>query len=161
MRILIRNLTFMAILTLILSVASVAPARAGAVTSTYNVSEPFQSVVTGCQEDVAVSGTIHTVIHVTYSANGGYEATYQQNLQDVTGIGLLTGARYRLIDSYHNTVNWSSFFDAELRFTTTDNFRLVGQGPAANTIISALFHITITNSQGVTAYVDHYTAQCH
>jgi hypothetical protein len=161
MRTLIRNLTYTAILTLILSVISVAPARAAATAETYRFDEPLQGVVTGCGEDVAFSGTLHTVMHVTFSAHGGYLSTYQQNLQDVSGIGLLTGARYRLIDSYHSDINWSSFFDAELRATYTDNFRLVGQGPAANTIVTTLSHVTITNSQGITAFVDHFTAQCH
>jgi hypothetical protein len=165
MRTLIRNLTYMAILTLALSVVSALPARASAVAFTSVVDFPIDIVQFvpcangGAGEDVALSGTIHEVYHVTFNSNGGATIKIHDNPQGVSGVGLTTGAKYQATGVTQDIFNVSGN-NGQYSETYINNFRVVGQGPGNNFLVHETFHITFNANGELTAFVDNISTTC-
>jgi hypothetical protein len=165
MRTLIRKLTYMAILTLALSVAGVLPARASAIAFTINQDFPI-AIDTfvpcangGAGEVVALSGTIHEVFHVTINSNGGATIKILDNPQGVSGVGLTTGAKYRGTGVTQDIFSLSGN-NGQYSETFINNFRVVGQGPGNNFLVHETFHITFNANGELTASVDNISTTC-
>lgn len=103
-------------------------------------------------EDVALSGTIHLVSHT--QADGSTVGHF--NYQNVTGVGLTSGTRYRA-----TTVDqqWlAAPFPTSIHSTGT--FHLISQGSSSNLLVTVLTHITVNANGEVTASIDVLSMQC-
>ena len=162
MRTLIRNLTYMAILAVVLSVASALPARAGAVAFTVNQDIPiFIDLLSPCGagEEVILSGVLHDMFHVTFNSNGGATLKFQDNPQGVSGVGLTTGAKYQATGVTHETFTFSGN-NYQYSDTYVNNFRIVGQGPDNNYMVHETYHVTFNANGQLTATVDNFSITC-
>jgi hypothetical protein len=105
-------------------------------------------------EGVQVTGTIHVVTVLTQDSNGGTHTQMHFNVQGVSGVGVLSGTKYRGI---HNETHASnSGGPAPSEFTTRIDIRLISEGSSSNfTIRDALVHVTIDANGSVTASIDN------
>jgi hypothetical protein len=105
-------------------------------------------------EGVHVSGTIHLVTLLTEDANGGTHAQMHFNVQGVSGVGVVSGTKYRGI---HNETHASnSGRPAPSEFTTRIDIKLISEGSSSNlTIRDALVHVTVNADGSVTASIDN------
>jgi hypothetical protein len=167
MRTLIRNLTYVAILTLVLSVVSAGTARASATTTMSNVSINFDGFTVfvpcaagGAGEWVVFNGDLHVLLEETDNAAGGIQVKSHFQPQGLTGTGLTTGAKYQATGVTQDEFNVGP---GGLPYTETfvNNFRMIGQGPGNNYMVHETFHITINANGTVTAYVDNFSITCN
>src|SRR5689334_12304924 len=60
------------------------------------------TAIAGCNgEIIDLTGQMHSVIHLSNSSSGQFNAFTHSNYRGVTGVGEETGATYRAIDSFH------------------------------------------------------------
>jgi hypothetical protein len=107
-------------------------------------------------EGVLVTGEIHVVTTTTLEANGGTHTEMHFNVEDVSGIGLVTGIHYRGIHTETHSSNASGSGASES--TTVIDIKLIAEGSAANlTLQATLIHMT-TNANGTeTSVIDNMT----
>lgn len=117
------------------------------------------SVVIPCTGDnVTIQGPLHVVDAVTINANTVH-LTSEANPQDVSGVGSLTHAMYRGVGVTRSDLNFNvNGFPAQETFV--NNFRIVGQGRAANYMIHENTHVTINANGTVTSLLDNFKATC-
>lgn len=140
---------FLAALVLILG--SAAPAAALGAGSSEMPLHFFRSAdCTG--EVVEISGTIHLLSQM--QPDGSVIGHF--NYQDVTGLGLTSGAVYRVsaVDHFRLAAPFPSSIQSER------SFRLISQGSASNLLVRALYHFTVNASGEVTASIDELNMQC-
>ena len=134
-----------------------APARAdGAFTGSYPVSGQIYDFCTG--ETVTLSGDLHYVVKVTSNEDGTYTYRAHMNLQDVHGVGDVSGLKYVLANNYHQT---QTSAPGSVSSSTRETFRLLSQGSADNEYISARFAYTydfVTNK--LTVKFDEFRFEC-
>ena len=150
------------LLALLAALVQAAPAAAQADGYTTSAKEPISLWVYvscangGAGEVVMLSGTLHTVFHVTYDGAGGFHYTSHFNPQGVTGVGLTTGARYQGtgVTQYQGT--------SKVGYETTyvDNFRVIGQGPGNNFMVHENAHIRAAADGTITSYHDNFSTEC-
>jgi hypothetical protein len=145
---------------LLTMVQSAAPARAQAATTTTNVTFPFNVVIpnpcTG--EAIAFTGENHFVIHTTATPSGTFETTIHSNLQNVSGVGTVTGAIYRAVISNKQTTVLTAA--AGQVNTLIGNFHIIGPGAGNNFILHNTVHVTINPNGEATADVVNFFAEC-
>ena len=96
-----------------------------------NVKFPFTAEVfvpcgnNGAGEIVALAGTLHAVLQLSFDAAGGVHVKIHEQPQRVSGIGQTTGATFQARGVTHQQANTKSF-------TFLNTLRLIGQGPAVN-----------------------------
>jgi len=139
-----------------------APVSAAAVSFTSSVSFPIDIVVFvpcaagGAGEDVALSGTLHDLLHVTFDGAGGAHVKFLDNPQGVRGVGLTTGLKYQATGVTQEEFN----VKVGEQTTFVNNFRIIGQGPGNNFLIHENFHVTVNANGTLTAFVDNFRADC-
>lgn len=111
----------------------------------------------GLGEDVALSGSFHTMSHVTLDGSGGVHVRVVHNPQGISGTGLTTGAKYVGVgaspqDGFNVKVG-------EER-TSVTNMRIIGQGPGNNLLIHTDFHFTVLANGVVTSFHDNVRITC-
>jgi hypothetical protein len=94
----------------------------------------------GAGEEVHVTGQFHTVFSVTNAAGGGTSIFFSGNSQNLSGVGLTTGDRYRGVDRFAQSVHTVAPPES---FTETSTFKLIGQGPGNDLTARLLVHVTI------------------
>lgn len=109
----------------------------------------------GAGEDVALSGNLHDLFHITVNGNSLHVKTHDQP-QGISGTGLVTGDKYQATGVTQDEFNTS--FGMEETFI--NNFRIIGQGPGNNFLVHENFHITINANGTVTASHDNFTIDC-
>jgi hypothetical protein len=109
----------------------------------------------GAGEDVALSGNLHDLFHITVNGNSLHVKTHDQP-QGISGTGLVTGDKYQATGVTQDEFNTS--FGMEETFI--NNFRIIGQGPGNNFLVHENFHITINANGTVTASHDNFTVDC-
>lgn len=109
----------------------------------------------GAGEDVALSGDLHDLFHITVNGNSLHVKTHDQP-QGISGTGLVTGDKYQATGVTQDEFNTS--FGMEETFI--NNFRIIGQGPGNNFLVHENFHITINANGTVTASHDNFTIDC-
>lgn len=166
MRTLIRKLTYMAILTLALSVASALPARASAMTFTANVNIPLDGFTVfvpcaagGAGELIVLNGSLHDLFHITVDDLGGVHVKLHDNPQSLSGLGQTTGAKYQGTGVTQEEFNLNGH-GLPSTDTFVDNFRMIGQGPGNNFMVHENAHITINANGVVTVVVDNLSVTC-
>jgi len=109
----------------------------------------------GAGEDVALSGNLHDLFHITVNGNSLHVKAHDQP-QGISGTGLVTGDKYQATGVTQDEFNTS--FGMEETFI--NNFRIIGQGPGNNFLVHENFHITINANGTVTAFHDNFTVDC-
>jgi hypothetical protein len=146
------------------SSAPLAPggARLEASTTTETVIRPINIVAFvpcangGLGEHVSLTGSLHTVYHVTLDGAGGYHLVAITQTQGVSGVGLTTG------DTYQGTEVTQNETDAQVGFehTFTNSFLLIGQGPDNNYLFHWTLHFTENPDGTMTTFVDNFHFEC-
>ena len=137
-------------------------ALAKADTYTENFFDPFTMIAYvpcaagGAGEEVELSGTLHTLIHWTYTENGGYISKWHYQPQNLTGVGLTTGDKYQGTGVTQDVITGKVGQEE----TYVDNFRIIGQGNDNNYVVHETFHFTINANGTMTAEVDKITIDC-
>ena len=132
--------------------------RAGTTTSKTNETFPFDAIMYGCTEPIQFSGSIHIVTTQTTTASGNMHFMTHAQPQALSGVGLLSGARYQgtgaTINSAH--IGMSGSYNSSF----VNNFRLIGQGPDNNLLIHENFHVTFNANGELTAIHDNFSFDC-
>jgi hypothetical protein len=124
---------------------------------------PYSSVVTNrCTgESVAVDGYLRLHYRVERDAADGYHLEIAQSGNQLAGIGLTSGDRYRMVNTVHNTV--TSRFDPVLSThfaTVTETIKLVSAGSGNNLSLVVTQHLTISASGEYRAFVFETRETC-
>jgi len=110
----------------------------------------------GLGEDVSLSGSIHSVFHVTLDGRGGAHVVVIHNPQGVSGTGLTTGAKYQGVGTHQDEFN--ATIGAEETTVTTG--LLIGQGPGNNLLTREVLHTTVLANGVVTSFRDNLSIEC-
>jgi hypothetical protein len=95
-------------------------------------------------------------MNLTFSSNGNIHAKIHENLQDVSGVGETTGAKYQITQTIDEEMNLVAAQEA----TLTVDVRVIGQGSVPNFLEHVTEHITVNANGDVTATVANLTAEC-
>lgn len=106
-------------------------------------------------EPVQLQAELDLTIHRTTDASGGFHMHITSNIHG-TGVGLVTGAEYRL-----NSVATSSFnTNGATNRTLWQDAVLVGQGNVPNFLFQETEHFTINANGDVTVDFEHEFTKC-
>jgi len=97
-------------------------------------------------EPIFFEGFLHVHEQITANANG-YHIEFHNQLYG-QGTGLISGKQYIYQDVYNDNFNFNSL---PIEETTTENFRIIGQGKLEDLMAKVTFHITINANGQVTA----------
>jgi hypothetical protein len=103
-------------------------------------------------EVVEISGSLHMVNQV--QADGSVIGHF--NYQDVSGVGLVSGAIYRIAAVDHFRL--SAPFPASI--ASVSSFRLISRGSKSNLLVTVLYHVTVNANGEVAASIDKLNMQC-
>ena len=112
----------------------------------------------GAGEEVQLSGTLHTVFHLTINANRLMIREHFQP-QGAIATGLTTGTVYRAVGGTR-TIETVSAFNGSFTGTLVNNFRLIGPGPGNNLQIHENAHLTVNANGEITADFFHDKVDC-
>ena len=110
----------------------------------------------GLGEDVSLSGSIHSVFHVTLDGSGGAHVVVIHNPQGVSGTGLTTGAKYQGVGTHQDEFNATVGTEE----TTVTTGLLIGQGPGNNLLTRETLHTTVLANGVVTSFRDNLSIAC-
>lgn len=110
----------------------------------------------GAGQDVAFSGNIHDVFHVTQGPSGNLTVKMLDNPQGVTGVGQATGA------IYHATGQTQQITTTRFGESTSfiNRFHLVSSGPGTTLIVFETLHLTINANGTLTSFLDNLRIEC-
>ena len=107
-------------------------------------------------EDIALHGTAHVVFTTTESGNGGLHQAFESNMV-LTGVGLVTGSRYRSVSTSNSSFN-APGLAAEQTFVGSS--RLLRQGPGGDLFAHFLQHITIDALGNIRVFNSDFRFEC-
>ncbi len=118
------------------------------------------TAIAGCNgEIIDLTGEVHTVIHLSNSSSGQFNAFTHSNYRGVTGVGEETGATYRAHDSFHTHMVMNP--DGHTVYSSEESVNLVATGNNAPSTLSIVVIHMVTQPDGtVTANVDHVRSDC-
>lgn len=159
MKFLMIGVTSVALLILVTT-----PTFAQASTQTQNISIPFSQSIgpvlghpCGTGDNMLVSGNLHAVVHTTLDPNGGFHQKIEVNHQGVSGVSLLTGAKYRIIRA-------SSMISQQTNGATVivdvSNQRLQAQEPGQDFFLHRLLHMTFNANGELTSLKVVFKPSC-
>jgi hypothetical protein len=141
--------------------SSVPELRAGQFTDNATiplVDVPFVSCAAGgAGEYVRLSGSLHTLVHLTISNSGNFTFKQQFQPQGARGTGLTTGDTYRGTGA---TLEVDHLGKVGSTFSFVNNFRMIGTGSAVNFTVHETFHVTVNANGTTTVSVDHFRGVC-
>jgi hypothetical protein len=111
-----------------------------------------------CGEAIQLSGTLLTEFSFTETSGGNVEIGFHFNPQGITGVGLTSGATYHATGETLGTTTiraTGGFSD-----TFVNNFKIIGEGRAANFLETDVIHLTVNANGVVTATVDQSMIRC-
>jgi hypothetical protein len=110
----------------------------------------------GAGEIVDFSGTLHDLFHVTINGNK-FILKFHDQPQGIFGVGETTGDKYKATGVTQETTT-----SGTVGFTDSfvNNFKIIGQGPGNNFLIHENVHVTVNANNTLTAFHDHFTADC-
>lgn len=147
-------MAFPPLAAILFALALVMPAWAATVT---NIRFPINGtgVVNPCNGEILTfSGELHLTFRVTLDSSGGFHLGAHDNIH-VTATGD-QGNTYVGNEEDNFEVNGR----VGVEVTATDTFSEISKGSAPNFVVQAVFHITVNPDGTVTAFVDHFTAEC-
>ena len=107
-------------------------------------------------EDIALQGTAHVVFTTTESGNGGLHQAFESNMV-LTGVGLVTGSRYRSVSTSNSSFN-APGLPAEQTFVGSS--RLLRQGAGGDLFAHFLQHITIDAHGNIRVFNTDFRFEC-
>lgn len=123
-------------------------------TTTQHVDAPFNGVFSsGCSEDVAVSGFVHGVIHITSSDNSITIFTHVGPRNDVRAVGLTTGTQFQVNGITRTKIQTNANIQS---FTYNNNFKVVGLYT-----VHYNFHLMFDGSADPKAFVNNFRVTCN
>ena len=137
-------------------------AAAGASTFTVSQSYPVEFLMYvpcaagGQGEVVALTGSLHYVISGTFTPGGSFKGFDSANPQNLHGLGLTTGDRYRGTGISRVVTTGKVGFED----TYVNNFRIIGQGNGNNFLLHENFHFTVNPNGTVTVFHDNLKVVC-
>jgi hypothetical protein len=107
-------------------------------------------------EVVNLTGLLRILATVTFDSAGGVNGTSLFNPQGVSGVGSVSGARYR------GTGETVSPFLGKVGVVSTlvNNFRIIGSGGAASLQVHENVALVVNANGTLTASVDHVSLTC-
>ncbi len=124
--------------------------------------EPFTTTgAGGCLEPIILTGMANFILQAQDNPAENVHFRLHSNLQGVSGVGALTGNRYRLAQVFNATYNYAEDLESS-RFETTQIFRyrLIGQRPHNNSWVNISLHITITPEGRTSSMWSRVEAEC-
>ena len=110
--------------------------------------EGFSGINPCTGEETAITGT--AVIRTNgWGDEGGLLHLEETTIVSGSGVGVTTGRRYDLSESFHHSFNSPS--DAAVHGTLTEHdiIRVRAQGPAGDYVVHSLFHFTVNGNGDV------------
>lgn len=118
-----------------------------------------ESVYIPCaDEDVLLSGTLHFVFSVTIDAIGSAHLVIHTQPMGVKGVGKTTGDIYKMTGVNRSTMNILGL--SPYIHTVVDNYRIIGPGKENNSLLHAIYHITVNANGEATAVVSTVSVEC-
>jgi hypothetical protein len=109
-------------------------------------------------EETVINGEI--VIRTNLSGDeGGFFHIEETTEVSGTGVGVTTGTRYTLLESFHHSFNSPSGPAPQYTITEHDVIHVNAQGAAGNYVDDALLHFSVTPT-GVTVEVEKGSVTC-
>jgi len=138
--------------------ATTALAQSTTVTTSETI--PFTGTITNlCNGDVVTfQGDFHVTNHMTTDAGGGTHLKTHVNFQDVSGTGAPSGLTYNVRTTTNETVNDNDGPQSEA--TIISSVKLISQGPALNSFLQVVFHVTVNANGVTTTTVDETKIEC-
>lgn len=141
--------------------SSIPEPRAGQLTDNTTiplVDVPFVACAAGgAGEYVQLSGSLHTLVHLTISNSGNFSFKQQFQPQGARGTGLTTGDTYRGAGA---TLEVDHLGKVGSTFSFVNNFRMIGTRTAVNFTVHETFHVTVNANGTATVSADHSRATC-
>jgi hypothetical protein len=136
----------------------------GAFTVTRKLTHQIDVVLTNVcvGEPIAVAGELAYVTRVTVDTQGGLHMSSAAVARNLTGTGLLTGTRYRMLGGVSESYNDrdSGGVDPPWTYTWTDTAVLVSEGGADNLLLHTTSHSTLAANGESTASPYQYRIEC-
>jgi hypothetical protein len=151
----------------ILLTAAFIASGASALAVTTSESIPLDALVfvpcsaSGQGEDVTLQGRLHVLDSVQINANTVH-VKQQFNPQDVSGVGSVTGTKYRGTGVTEDALNFNAGPNGfPIQATFVNNFRIVGQGTAGGNLqLHENAHVTVNANGVVTTAIDNFSLTC-
>ena len=128
-------------------------------TSPYSAATFVPCANDGAGEFVLLSGTLHSLYHLTLLPSGSILLKVKDSPQKMSGVGLTTGDIYQ-----GNGVTQDLMFTAAGGFpyatTYVNNFLIIGQGPGNNYMVQILAHLTLNADGTTTVDLDKPSVEC-
>ncbi len=124
----------------------------------FNIGVFVPCAMNGAGEVVLLSGNLHVLTFFTTSSNGNTTIRTHFQPQQLTGLGLTSGASYQGTGVTQSTQTFTS--PAPWTFTFINNFRMIGQGPGNNFMVHQTTHTTVNANGDVTATVNNTSITC-
>ena len=149
---------------LVLSVATLAlavPAGATRTVLTYPVDgvQYFPCANDGAGEEIVLAGTARLMLTVSTDSAGGTHVQEILVTRGVTGVGVTTGGRYRLLDLHRSSFN-ASFGGFPAEYHLVSSLRLVAMGAGSELALRLRVHATVNANGTPTASVERFSADC-
>jgi hypothetical protein len=126
-------------------------------TAPYEADTSIPCALGGQGEEIHLSGTLRTVLHTTFDANGGSVYILNLQSQDITGVGSISGDTYRQVGTGRFSV---SFHGIPTNLTGLLTAQLIGPGPDNNLLTHKIIHIAVNANGEVTADVFNSSVEC-
>ena len=99
-------------------------------------------------------------LHETIDANGGFHGSFQFHDMGSYGVGLVTGAMYRLAQTQNESFNTQA---DQLPMNDTAIFlrRFISQGSLSNFRVTSIFHYTIDANGNMTSFKNTSERLCN
>jgi hypothetical protein len=110
----------------------------------------------GAGDLVVLSGNLHVLFHGTFDGSGGVHMKNHFQPQGISGYSVTTGAKYQATGVTQDEFNAKVGYE----YTFVNNFKIIGQGGAANYLVHENFHVTVNANGTVTAFVDNFKFAC-
>jgi len=112
----------------------------------------------GAGEDVLLSGNLHALNTFTIN-NNMVKGSYHFQPQGISGMGSITGDKYQATGETQGDFK-GAFINGQYQESSTNNFKIIGQGNGNNYLIHENFHITINANGELTTVIDNFTVDC-
>jgi len=121
--------------------------------------EGFSGINPCTGEETAITG--EAVIRTNgWGDEGGLLHLEETTIVSGSGVGLTSGRRYDLSESFHHSFNSPSGAAVHGTLTEHDIIRVRAQGPAGDYVVHSLFHFTVNGKRTVAVEVFKDGVEC-
>ena len=147
------------ILLAVVASGLIAATSASATATTEKI--PFDIVLApeeACGEAIHLSGILLAQFRFTETPRGNLTIGFHFNPQGITGVGLTSGATYHATGETQGTTTLKA--TRGISDTFVNNFKIIGEGRAANFLQTDVIHLTVNAKGVVTATVEKSMIRC-